>query len=39
MTVKSRFKFIGHDNTIPADLQSAEDENMQDGAGALVAEN
>lgn len=38
MTVKSRFKFIGHDHTIPADLQSAEDEKMQDGAGALVAE-
>lgn len=28
-TVKSRFKFIGHDHTIPADLQSAEDEKMQ----------
>lgn len=29
MKVKSRFKFIGHDHTIPADLQSAEDEKMQ----------
>lgn len=39
MTVKSRNEFIVHDHTIPADLQSAEDEKMQDGAGALVAEN
>lgn len=39
MTVKSRFKVIGHDRKIPADLQNAEDENMQDCAGALVADN